>query len=270
MTICVGVKVRDCIVFAADSAVSMVTTTSGGEQVVQNIWNHGIKVYDIHEELPIVAMSCGSGNLGPSSISELVKYFRNELWRGKVGWALPLDDYRMQDVATKAAEYLGQLATKNETMEFYVGGYGSDAAFGEIWRFSIAGSETTVPALLVEQQTDAYVLWGGGGSEALNRLVLGRDADIPAFLAKLGVSAEHIQDIDNFAYRPLVDPAMPVRDAINLARFLVDVAKGYSAFAPGANSVGGETDIAIVTRHEGFKWIRRKRYYDVDLNPRGD
>ena len=55
MTVCVGVKVRDCIVFAADSAVSMIST-SGGQPIVQNVWNHGIKVYNLHKELPIIAM----------------------------------------------------------------------------------------------------------------------------------------------------------------------------------------------------------------------
>ena len=44
------------------------------------------------------------------------------------------------------------------------------------------------------------------------------------------------------------------------------VSKGFCAFAPGMNVVGGETDIATVTRHEGFKWIRRKHYYDAAIN----
>jgi hypothetical protein len=60
---------------------------------------------------------------------------------------------------------------------------------------------------------------------------------------------------------------MPVQDAINLADFLVDVTKRYFAFLPGADIVGGETDIATVTKYEGFKWIRRKHYYPASLNP---
>lgn len=65
---------------------------------------------------------------------------------------------------------------------------------------------------------------------------------------------------------PLVHPTMPVADAIQLADFLVDVTKRYFAFLPGADIVGGETDIATVTKHEGFKWIRRKHYYPPELN----
>lgn len=62
------------------------------------------------------------------------------------------------------------------------------------------------------------------------------------------------------------NPSMPVQDAINLADFLVNTAKGYSAFMPGGNTVGGETDIATVTKHEAFKWIKRKHYYPAYLN----
>ena len=68
---------------------------------------------------------------------------------------------------------------------------------------------------------------------------------------------------------PLVHPSMPVQDAINLADFLVNTAKGYFSFLPGGNTVGGETDIATVTKHEAFKWIKRKHYYPAHLN-RGD
>ncbi len=59
---------------------------------------------------------------------------------------------------------------------------------------------------------------------------------------------------------------MPVQDAINLAEYLVDVTKKYFAFLPGADIVAGDTDIATVTKHEGFKWIRRKHYYSPQFN----
>lgn len=65
----------------------------------------------------------------------------------------------------------------------------------------------------------------------------------------------------------IVYPSMPVQDAIRLADFLVDTTKGFVSFLPGADTVGGDTDVAVVTKHEGFKWIRRKHYYRRELNP---
>ena len=47
--------------------------------MVTNIWNHGIKVFNLHKQLPIVAMAAGMGNFGPISVSDLAKYLRQEL-----------------------------------------------------------------------------------------------------------------------------------------------------------------------------------------------
>lgn len=65
----------------------------------------------------------------------------------------------------------------------------------------------------------------------------------------------------------LVSPAMPVQDAIDLAKFLVDLTCKFSRFMPGAATVGGPIEIAATTKHEGFKWIRRKHYFSRNINP---
>jgi hypothetical protein len=59
---------------------------------------------------------------------------------------------------------------------------------------------------------------------------------------------------------------MPIQDAIDLAEFLVHTAIQFSRFLPGAQVVGGPIEIAAITKHEGFKWIKRKHYYGVELN----
>lgn len=60
---------------------------------------------------------------------------------------------------------------------------------------------------------------------------------------------------------------MPTHDAVELALFLAETQKLFARFSAGSNVVGGELDVATVTKHEGFKWIKRKYYYDRDLNP---
>jgi hypothetical protein len=59
---------------------------------------------------------------------------------------------------------------------------------------------------------------------------------------------------------------MPIQDAIDLARFLVDASIKFSRFVPGPQVVGGPVEIAAITKHEGFKWINRKHYYEQNLN----
>ena len=64
----------------------------------------------------------------------------------------------------------------------------------------------------------------------------------------------------------VITPAMPIKDAIDLAEFLVDLTEKFVRFSPGAQTVGGPIEIAAITEHEGFKWIKRKHYYDKSFN----
>lgn len=48
MTICVAVKVHDCLVFAADSAMSL----DVGDETV-NVYAHGNKVFNLVKGLPV-------------------------------------------------------------------------------------------------------------------------------------------------------------------------------------------------------------------------
>lgn len=65
----------------------------------------------------------------------------------------------------------------------------------------------------------------------------------------------------------LVQNAMPFGDAIDLAEFLVDLTVNFSRFIPGAPTVGGPIEVAAISKHEGFKWIKRKHYFNSELNP---
>ena len=262
MTVCVAIKVHDCIVFAADSAVSLTTTIQGGVSAISKVWRHGLKVFNLHRELPIVAMTAGMGNFGSMSISNLAKNLRIRL-QGE----LCKSSYTIEDVVKVAQLYFQDEHKKSfaiplpyHSFEFWIGGYGHDKKHGEIWKIEIRGGQRLDPVQLVEPQTSHQIVWGGQ-VQAICRLLHGYDPQVPQAL-KL--------DASQFAAfeTPLVDPSMPVQDAIDLADFLVDMTKRYVAFLPGADTVGGETDIATVTKHEGFRWIRRKHYYPPLLNRR--
>ena len=57
MTICVAVAVYDGVVFAADSATSLVGLDANGNPVVSNVYQNGNKVFNLVRGLPIVAIS---------------------------------------------------------------------------------------------------------------------------------------------------------------------------------------------------------------------
>ena len=79
MTICVAVKVQDCIVFAADSTSSLQAVLPDGNPITINTYDHANKLFNLRKGLPIAAMTAGIGNFGPSSISTVTKDFRAQL-----------------------------------------------------------------------------------------------------------------------------------------------------------------------------------------------
>jgi hypothetical protein len=131
-----------------------------------------------------------------------------------------------------------------------------------------------IPALVGFHPNSGLVRVGlnwGGQPDPINRLLIGFAQSTGAALLEAGVAPEQLPNllsvIQAKTQAPLVVPAMPIQDAIELADFLVDMTKKFFRFYPGADVVGGETDIAVVTRHEKFKWVKRKHYYPADLNP---
>jgi hypothetical protein len=111
----------------------------------------------------------------------------------------------------------------------------------------------------------------GGDPEVFGRLVNGTGTRIGEALLKIGIPANEIAAkaiaIQMELSVPLVEAPMPIQDAIDLAEFFVDTTATFTRFKRGAGTVGGPTESAAITKHEGFKWVRRKHYFDEALNP---
>ncbi len=41
---------------------------------------------------------------------------------------------------------------------------------------------------------------------------------------------------------------------------------GFTRFRAGSPTVGVPIEIAAITKHDGFRWVRHKEYYDRQLN----
>lgn len=78
--------------------------------------------------------------------------------------------------------------------------------------------------------------------------------------------AAAISTIEAEVSEVLVEAPMPIQDAADLAEFLAYATCMYTKFKRGAATVGGPIEVAAITKHEGFKWIKRKHYFDMALN----
>lgn len=284
MTICIAVGVHDGMVFAADSASTLSTVAPGGATSVLNVYMHGQKVFNLYKGKPIAAMTCGIGNFGPHSISSLAKELRFILTNGSSDEAINADNYSIHEIVEKTRKFLyddkfARLSPRpNGHFEFWVAGYPSDMSQAfELWKIVFSEGQCQPPVKLTENGGGG--IWWGGAIEPVTRLVLGFDDGMRRGICKAsGVDPDNvppeqaaklshlIECVRNESQVYLHSPAMPMQDAIDLADFLAATAKQYWRFLPGADIVGGETDIATVTRYEGFKWIRRKHYYPRELN----
>lgn len=280
MTIAVSLKVHDGLVLAADSASTLIGNTPDGKSVVQNVYNNANKVFNLCKGIPIGAITWGAGSIGHASIYTLAKDLRKRFTgaaSNHADWKLSPSNYSMQAIAEQTRAFLYEenyLPFFNKTkvkpsLGFIVAGYSSGEDQSEVWQIAINNGDCPAPELL-RSKDDPGVNWNGE-PEAIARILLGYGSGLANALKDLGVPDDQIapavEQIGKRLAIPVVHAPMPIQDAIDLAAFLVDTTIKFSRFTIGAPTVGGPIEVAAITRHEGFKWIQRKYYYDVQYNP---
>jgi predicted nuclease with TOPRIM domain len=57
-------------------------------------------------------------------------------------------------------------------------------------------------------------------------------------------------------------------DLANFAEALVNITAVRRRASLETESVGGPIDVAVISRDDGFVWVKRKHYFERDLNPR--
>jgi len=214
------------------------------------------------------------GHIGGRSISNLAKDFRYQISCGAD--AIDAKTYALSEVVDRANTFLTDCYSlanpqlnKNDYLEFWIGGYGANNTHGEIWKTVILDGVPQKPEQVNSEADGQGVFWGGQ-AQAITRLLLGIDTAFVGALTDAGVAKELSEQLYKAARTrmetPVIHATMPTIDAIRLAEFLVDTTKGYFSFAFGSDIVGGATDLATVTKWEGFKWIKRKHFYPAQLN----
>jgi len=52
-----------------------------------------------------------------------------------------------------------------------------------------------------------------------------------------------------------------------MAESLVNLTSLKRKYTPESETVGGPVDVALISKGDGFIWIKRKRYFNIDMNP---
>jgi len=61
---------------------------------------------------------------------------------------------------------------------------------------------------------------------------------------------------------------LPLEEMAELAETLINLQSLKEKVTKPSETVGGPIDVAIITKHEGLVWIKRKHYFNLELNPR--
>jgi hypothetical protein len=260
MTVLVSVKINDGIVMAADSASSFASGM---------VYQNADKIVNLREGLPIGAMATGAGGIGNESIDTLMKDLRRRFSGGDIAhpdWALDPATYTLREVATrlrsfmfeeKAALYSGAVWTR-----FRICGYSAGRPLAEVWEVLLLGPDSPEPTQIQGEQ-DFGIRWDGE-YEALSRLIFGLGTKFDEAAVKTGLSPEQAADLQRKLapemFELLFVEAMPIHDAVALARFLVETTINFVTFSVArTKTVGGPVAVAAITKHEGFRWFQQPR-----------
>ncbi|BBZ62980.1 hypothetical protein [Mycolicibacterium monacense] len=284
MTVALYVKVFDGIVLATDSATTLSAALPTGH-IVSQVYNNADKIFHLHRQLPVAAMTWGLGVVGPASISSLSKSFRLRLMGRDPKYkadTLDLSDFSVEDVADRASKMFGQAANDAGWQSFpaelgyLVVGISTKCDQAEAWLLEFSGN-TVEPKPVQVLEDSEYGFRAYAQPDAVNRLFNGYDDQLRERLIDAAMQPPNTADraqaesqvdtaLGQYRLDP-VQPGMPLPDAIDLARFMVETTEGYARFRLGADTVGGPVEVASISPHEGFKWINRKHYFTRDLNP---
>ena len=273
VTIVIAVNAVDSLVMASDSA------TTQGNPVPINTWNSANKIFNLRKDWPIGAATWGQASIGGRSIATLAKELRCRFGGERpdhADWALDKEHYTIADVADRVKSYFYDehyVADPQAQSELglAVAGFSAGSDEAELFTLEMTKAACKGPAAPGAAGKPLLIWWGQ--TEAIVRLANGVSGALPQALLQLGVKQSELQGyvgaIRAKTALPLVWPGMPIGETIDLAEFLVETTTRFVRFAPGGQVVGGPVEIAAMTRHEGFKWIKRKHHFPQNLNPGG-
>ena len=257
MTVLVSVKINDGVVMAADSASSFASGM---------IYNNSRKIVNVLEGLPVGAMVTGAGGIGNESIETLLKDLRQRFSDESdtlPHWKIDPGSYTLEGIALKMRQFLFEEKSvahgASTWTKLRLCGYSAGRPLAEVWEVNLMGDNCPPPNCIQSEQQ--FGLRWDGEYEALDRLVFGLGTRFNEVAVKHGLSVDQAAELREKLvpdlYELLFVEAMPIQDAIDLARYLAETTIGFIRFSvPRPKTVGGPIEIAAITKHEGFRWVQ--------------
>lgn len=78
--------------------------------------------------------------------------------------------------------------------------------------------------------------------------------------------------MEEFRYQNHISPlvttvaGLPKDELAEVAETLVQLTSFRRRFSQDSETVGGPVDVAVVSKGDGFIWVKRKHYFDIEKN----
>lgn len=110
-------------------------------------------------------------------------------------------------------------------------------------------------------------------SERLELIINNPDLTTQIEGAMISLSREFIKRLEDYQWNQITGPLLDIlkhmgkEDMAELAESLVNITSLKRKFTSSDESVGGPVDVAIITKGDGFIWMKRKHYFEIENNP---
>jgi len=88
------------------------------------------------------------------------------------------------------------------------------------------------------------------------------------------IFGDYRKDVQTYRRKNYVDPVtrvvtmLPKNELAAMAEALVNLTSFKRKVTMESETVGGPIDVAVISKGDGFIWIKRKHYFKAELNPR--
>jgi hypothetical protein len=258
MSLGVAFKAAEGIVLAADSRVTIIMQRQGQPFAVPAFYDNATKLLQVDGHDFVAAVTYGAGALGtqaPRTAGSFMPEFETEL--GAV--RLPVEDF-----ARRLGEFFkrqwdaAQMPAGADPMVFLVGGYDEGAAYGRVFELNVP--HAIAPA--EKNPGDEFGITWGGQLQTATRLLNGYDPDLPRLvLDRLGLDptrGDEIREAMKDLGLPIPYQFLPLQDCVDLAILLIRTTAELQKFLVDIRGVGGDIDVATITRTGGFHAVQQK------------
>ena len=251
MSIVACVKVQDGIALGCDSATQISGRDPQGNIGVLKVYENARKLFRF-QELPVGILTYGIGNIGAKSIQTILREFNKE-------YSPNVENYTVEEISNQLLDFIVKLyneifesqpVAKRPVLGIYVAGYSSNKPLGEEWEFRIPVDKKAKQVRPAEKTGASW----RGIEIPFTRLYFGYDPRAIIDLVKSGIDEKKVRDVFKAYQAAVVFDGMPVKDAVNLIKFVLRTTIGLNSFEIGAPSCSEPIQVAVINAADGFNW----------------